>query len=251
MDDYSLLIDLHKRNPRQGPGSDSDTQRAIGLANLAPSVSLKIADIGCGTGASALVLAQSLEAEVTAVDFLPEFLEELCVRAAARGLSGRIVPLQCSMDDLPFGEEEYDVIWAEGAIYNMGFENGAAYWKQFLKPCGLLVVSEITWLTGSRPAAIQQYWDAQYPEIGCASDKIAVLERSGYSPVAYFTLPESSWLETYYRPLQESFPEFLARHENSDEAKAIVSAEQSEIALYERYKSYYGYGVYIARKLAA
>ena len=68
--------------------------------------------------------------------------------------------------------------------------------------------------------------------------------------MAYFTLPESSWLETYYRPLQKSFPEFLARHENSDEAKAIVRAEQSEIALYERYKGYYSYGVYIARKLA-
>jgi precorrin-6B methylase 2 len=90
LDDYSLLIDLHKRNPRQGPGGDSDTQRAIGLANLAPSVSLKIADIGCGTGASTLELAQSLGAEVTAVDFLPEFLAELRRRAEARAAAGRI-----------------------------------------------------------------------------------------------------------------------------------------------------------------
>ena len=249
MEDYSLLVDLHKRNPRQGPGGDSDTTRAIELANLTPSASIKIADIGCGTGASALVLAQSLNSRVTAVDYLPDFLEELRRRAKARSLSDRIVALECSMDDLPFAEEEYDVIWAEGSIYNMGFESGAGYWKQFLKPGGLLVVSEITWLTRSRPAVIQQYWDAQYPEIGCASDKFGILERSGYSPAAYFTLPESSWLENYYRPLQNSFTDFLNRHENTDEAKAVVDAEQNEIALYKRYKCYYGYGVYIARKL--
>ena len=113
----------------------------------------------------------------------------------------------------------------------------------------MLVVSEITWLTGFRPAEIQQYWDVEYPEIGNASDKFGILERSGYSPAAYFTLPESSWLDNYYRPLQNSFSDFLSRHDGIDEAKAIISAEQKEIALYERYKLYYSYGVYIARKL--
>lgn len=248
MEDYSLLIDLHKHANRQGPGGDSDTGKAIELANLAPSDSMKIADIGCGTGASTLVLARKLGCQITAVDFLPDFLEELRLRAEAQGLSRQIFPLECSMDKLPFGEEEYDVIWAEGAIYNMGFENGVGYWKQFLKPGGLLVVSEITWITGSRPGEIQQYWDVEYPEIGTASEKMGVLERSGYSPAAYFTLPESSWLDNYYRPLQDSFSDFLSRHNGIEQAKSIINAEQKEIALYELYKMYYSYGVYIAKK---
>ena len=79
-------------------------------------------------------------------------------------------------------------------------------------------------------------------------EKIGVLESSGYSPLAYFTLPQSSWLDNYYRPMQESFPGFLDRHEGSKEARAIVVAEELEITLYERYKSYYSYGMYIARK---
>lgn len=36
---------------------------------------------------------------------------------------------------------------------------------------------------------------------------------------------------------------------NTDEARALVAAEQREIELYERYKLFYGYGVYIAKTL--
>jgi SAM-dependent methyltransferase len=248
MEDYSLLIDLHKLAKRQGPGADSDTKRAAELARLSPSEPIELLDIGCGTGASSLVLAQLLNAQITAVDFLPDFIEELRARAESLGLAEKITPLVCTMESLPFASEAYDVIWAEGAIYNIGFKSGVNYWKQFLKPGGLLVVSEITWITGSRPGEVQQYWDSQYPEISTASEKIGVLESSGYSPLAYFTLPQSSWLDNYYRPLQNSFPDFLHRHEGSEEARAIVVAEEKEIALYERYKAYYSYGMYIANK---
>jgi hypothetical protein len=48
--------------------------------------------------------------------------------------------------------------------------------------------------------------------------------------------------------MQARFEGFLNRNGNSEEACKIVSAEQREIDLYERYKAYVSYGVYIARK---
>lgn len=249
MEDYSLLIDLHRGGQRQGPGGELETKRAIDLSRIDQSAPLKIADIGCGTGASTLVLAQALNAQITAIDFLPDFIEELEGRAESLGVSDRISTLVRSMDDLPFSAEELDVIWAEGAIYNIGFETGISNWKQFLKPGGLLVASELTWLTHSRPNDIQLHWETAYPGIASASENISALERSGYSLVAYFTLPESCWMENYYRPLQKRFAGFLDRHHSSEDAHAMLRAEEEEISLYERYKAYYGYGMYIARKL--
>lgn len=248
MDDYALLVDLHKGAQRQGPGGDPETRKTIQLAMLDSSAPLTIADIGCGTGASTLQLARALNAEITAVDLSPDFIEVLMANAARHGLDEKITPLVCSMETLPFGDREYDVLWSEGAIYNIGFARGIADWRRFLKPGGLLVVSELTWITGEKPREIQEYWDAEYPENGTASSKIRQLEMSGYSPIAYFVLPEHCWLDNYYRPLQSRFPEFLARHSHSEEAQAIVMAENNEIALYETYKSFYSYGVYIARK---
>jgi SAM-dependent methyltransferase len=165
------------------------------------------------------------------------------------GLYEKITTLACSMDNLPFGDDAYDVIWSEGAIYNIGFEKGVTDWKRFLKVGGLLVVSEITWITSSRPEELQKYWEDEYPEIDIASSKIGVLEKNGYSPIGYFVLPEHCWLDNYYRPMQESFKDFLRRNGNNEDARAIVDAENREIEMYEKYKNHYSYGVYIARKL--
>ncbi|MCO6411487.1 MAG: methyltransferase domain-containing protein [Thiogranum sp.] len=248
MDEFQLLIDLHKGADRQGPGGDEETETALNLAMIDRDAPLKIADIGCGTGASTITLARLLKARITAVDFLQEFLDVLESRAELEGLSRRITPLCSSMDNLPFENEEFDVIWSEGAIYNIGFEKGVVDWKRYLKPGGLLVASEITWITNTRPSEIQKHWESEYPEIDLASAKISVLEKSGYSPIAYFVLPEHCWLDNYYSPMRNSFQDFLARNGNSEEARAIVDAELREIELYEKYKAHYSYGVYISRK---
>lgn len=251
MDDLQmkLLIDLHRSNLRQGPGGEVETKKALMLAGLDKSRPLKIADIGCGTGASAIQLAQELDAEISAVDFLPEFLEVLQTRAKEHGVADKITTLCCSMNTLPFADEEFDVIWSEGAIYNMGFEAGVSAWKRFLKPGGKLIVSEITWLTAERPSELQSYWNSEYPEIDVASAKISILERHRYGPEGYFYLPKNCWTDNYYHPIQKALPTFLKRNGVSDAAREIANSEKAEFALYEKYGDYYSYGVYIAKKI--
>ena len=248
MDDLDLLVDLHRDAKRQGPGGDGETRLAIALSGLSARKGLKIADIGCGSGASTLVLARELDAAVTAVDFLPEFLRELDIAAHRESLDGKIETLVASMDALPFEQQSYDAIWSEGAIYNMGFAKGVAAWRRFLTPHGILAVSELTWLTRQRPAELDQHWQQEYPEVDTASAKIAILEENGFSPIGYFPLPRRCWLDNYYRPMQERFAAFLSRHDHSDAAAAIVAAEENEIALYERNAAFVSYGYYVARR---
>lgn len=249
MKEHQLLIDLHKRANRQGPGGDAESEMALSLARIDRAAPFKIADIGCGTGASTLLLARRLEAQITAVDFLQDFLDVLEGRAKNMGVAEKITTLCCSMANLPFRDEEYDAIWSEGAIYNIGFEQGVRNWYRYLKAGGLLVVSEITWITASRPLELQKYWEGEYPEIDVASSKIGILEKNGYSPIGFFVLPEHCWLDNYYRPMQNNFKDFLKRNGKSKEALAVVEAENREIELYEKHKTYYSYGVYVARKV--
>ncbi len=250
MDNLDLIIDLHKGGHRQGPGGDDETRLAIALSGLKEKANLSIADIGCGTGASTLVLANELNARITAVDFLPDFLEPLSAMAREKGLADRITIQTASMDALTFQPALLDAIWSEGAIYNMGFENGIRAWREFLKPGGILAVSELSWLTGERPADLEAHWMAQYPEVATASSKMGQLEAAGYALLGYFPLPEHCWLDNYYDPMQARFDDFLARHDHSEDAKSIVAAEEKEIALYKRWSAYFGYGYYIARRIA-
>lgn len=252
MDDhFDLLVDLHLDGERQGPGSDQATRRAVTLAGLEGATDLAIADIGCGTGASTLVLAHDLDAQITAVDLLPRFLNRLDDRARRLGLADHITTSATSMDELPFDDEALDVIWSEGAIYNIGFERGVSSWRRHLKPGGVLAVSEITWLTHRRPPELEDRWATEYPEVATASTKLAALEAAGYSPLGYFPLPETCWVDHYYRPLQSRFAAFLDRHDHSIAANEVVEAEQHEIDLYERFSAFVGYGFYIATRTAA
>ncbi|TQV80622.1 class I SAM-dependent methyltransferase [Denitrobaculum tricleocarpae] len=249
MEDIDLLLDLHKKADRQGPGGEAETRLAVTLSGLSDRKNLKIADIGCGTGASTITLAKSLDADVTAVDFLQDFLKELEQHAKTEGVSRQITTLEASMDALTFGPSTLDAIWSEGAIYNIGFERGIQTWRPFLKPGGILAVSELTWLSDQRPSELEDYWSREYPEVDTASAKMALLEANGYTPVGYFTLPETCWLDNYYRPMQERFAGLLEKYDGASDARALVEAEQAEISLYERFSAFVSYGYYIARKL--
>ncbi len=160
-----------------------------------------MADVGCGTGASTLVLAQDLDARIIAVDMLPAFLDVLRSRAAQAGVTDRIDTVVASVDALPFEADSLDAIWSEGAIYNMGFENGVTPWRRYLKRGGILAVSELKWLTSGRPAELEAHWGAHYAAVATASAKLAVLERHGYAPIGYFVLPDHCWLDAYDRSM--------------------------------------------------
>ncbi|MCC3863741.1 class I SAM-dependent methyltransferase [Terrisporobacter petrolearius] len=67
-----------------------------------------------------MVLAQSTRANLIAVDMLPQFLEKLDEKIKNNGLSNRVVTKKMTMESLNFEEKSFDVIWSEGAIYNIG-----------------------------------------------------------------------------------------------------------------------------------
>ncbi|PEN12715.1 SAM-dependent methyltransferase [Longibacter salinarum] len=246
---FTLMVDLHRDGERQGPGSEEETLRALDLTRLDQEAALQVADIGCGTGASTLVLASRLpNAQVTAVDLFPEFLDVLSRRARKAGVSERVDPLEASMESLPFDSESLDLIWAEGAIYNMGFSEGIKTWKPFLRPGGVLAVSEITWLRPDPPETIRRHWNAEYPQIATASEKINILEDVGFDLLGYLVLPPNNWIDNYYEPTEKRMPAFLDRHDDRPEAAQIVAMEREEADLYRSYQEWYSYGFYVARK---
>ncbi|NME67652.1 class I SAM-dependent methyltransferase [Flammeovirga aprica] len=249
-EDFKLLIDFHVKAERQGPGSDAETEKALSFTAFDGIEKLKVADIGCGSGAQTFALANALvNAEITAVDLFSEFLMQLNLKAVQNNFDDRIKTLKESMDQLSFREEEFDLIWSEGAIYNIGFKKGLEEWKKYLKTGGYIAVSEITWLTGTRPSEIEEYWNAAYPEIDTASNKMKTMEELGYQPVGYFPLKQESWLKNYYGPMEDRFASFLEDNDHSEKAKNLVEQEKGEIQMYQKFKDYYSYGFYIAKKV--
>ncbi len=124
MNEIELIIDLHKNSERQGQGSENETLKALDFMHLPNDSKLKFADIGCGSGGQTITLAKNINGQITAVDLFPEFLAELQEKSKHLGLDEKIKTLEKSMDKLSFSSEEFDAVWSEGAIYNIGFESG-------------------------------------------------------------------------------------------------------------------------------
>ena len=139
--DYRIIAAFFAGLDRQGPGDDAQTRRALSFIDGLPPRP-RIADIGCGTGRQTAVLASALDGPVTAVDLLPEMIEGLHRRMETEGRTEQVTGIVASMLSLPFAEASFDLLWAEGSIYNIGFEKGLTQWRRFLKPDGFIAVTE-------------------------------------------------------------------------------------------------------------
>lgn len=247
--ELELIVDFYKYIERQWPGSEKNTLKALNFIDIEKDTPLKILDIGCWTWSQTLTLAKYFKWQIIAVDLFGEFLDILNKKATKINIGNDIKTIKCSMDKLPFENNEFDIIWSEWAIYNIWFENWVKYWKNFLKEWWYIALSEITWITNARPKQIQNHRDQEYSEIDTASNKIRILEENWFKPVWYFIIPKECWIDNYYWPMKDTFKSFLDRNNYSEIAKSIVENEQKEMNLYSQYNAYYSYWFYIAKKI--
>ena len=246
--EMNLICEYYSCIERQGPGSSDITIKALSFIDNLTKDSV-IADIGCGTGGQTITLAKNTEGLITGVDLFPEFINIFNSNVVDLKLENRVKGIIGSMDNLKFKDEELDLIWSEGAIYNIGFEKGIKEWRRFLKPGGFVAVSEATWFTKERPEVINDFWNEAYPEIDTISNKVEQMYRAEYLPIAAFVLPESCWIDNYYTPQTEVQKLFLKKYSGDKIAEQFIENQKYEAELYYKYKDYYGYVFYIGKKL--
>lgn len=243
---FDLIGDFFRNIERQGPCDVRTTELALRFAGELPD-NARIADIGCGTGGQTMTLAANLKGHITAIDLLPAFVSALREKVAQKGLNEQITVIEGSMESLPFSDNEIDLMYAEGSIYHIGYKRGINEWNRFIKPGGIIAVSEASWFTDDRPDEIQRFWDENYPEVDTIPNKVAQMQEAGYIPLAHYVMPEYTWWN-YFNPIRDNYDAFLARHNNSPEAQMMIRHFEDEIALYEKYQQYYGYVFYIGQK---
>ncbi|PKL42963.1 MAG: SAM-dependent methyltransferase [Candidatus Riflebacteria bacterium HGW-Riflebacteria-2] len=245
--DFSLICEYFSSVERQGPGSPEVTLKALSFIDSLTN-NAKIADIGCGTGGQTMVLAGNAPGEITGIDLFADFIDIFNANSRRLNLQDRVKGVVGSMDKLPFQDEELDLIWSEGAIYNIGFERGLNEWRKFLKKGGYIAVSEASWFTEKRPDEIDQYWNDAYPQIDTVANKVALMQKAGYIPTAAFILPETCWTDHFYTPQVAAQEIFLKKHAGNKTAEDLIKEQRREAELYSRYKDFYGYVFYIGKK---
>ena len=248
-EDMKVFLEIYDGLPRQGPGDEASTLKALGMVPDLPAAP-SVADVGCGSGAQTLVLARNLGGgTITAVDLHKPHLKSL--KAAAKKLkTGVNVVTSCQdMRKLDFEEGSLDLIWAEGSIYNIGFGEGALKWRSLLKDGGYLAASELSWLRDDPPDDLKDYWAGEYPGMKSVEENLEGLEGAGYDVVGHFTIPDSCWLEEFYDPMEKRLADLEQKYAGDGKAQEVLAMNRREIEIFRKYSEYYGYVFYIARKV--
>jgi SAM-dependent methyltransferase len=241
-----IFFEIHQDLPREGPGRDKYTRKAF---RMLPKIEKPhILDIGCGPGGPTMALAKLSQGNVTGLDIHQPYLEKLQRKIKEAGFSDRVQAVKGSMLEMHFPEESFDILWAEGSIFIIGFERGLKEWRRFIKPHGFLVIHEMAWLRADPPQEISEYWKKVYPGIKTISENLGLIPGCGYRLIGHFPLPEEAWWIEYYSPLEKRIQNLRKKYKNNPRALAMLDNEQREIDLYRKYSKWYGSVFFVMQK---
>jgi cyclopropane fatty-acyl-phospholipid synthase-like methyltransferase len=227
-----------------GPGSNVHTLQVL---RLIPRQQFNvIVDAGCGAGRQTMVLAKELNTVVQAVDSYEPFLHDLMRRAREAGIEHLVQPHCMDMHDIPDVFQHIDLLWSEGAAYNIGFSNALTIWASVINQGGFAVVSELSWLRDHVPGAVKEFFASGYPDMQSVQHNLAVAEDAGYKVLTSYTLPSDSWVEGYYDLLE---PRAKALVDHPDAVVRDFAVETvKEIDIFSRSEDSYGYVFYVLQR---
>ena len=172
----------------------------------------RILDIGCGSGVPTMELARLGQGEVIGIDIDQPALDKLNRKIGEAGFTSRVQAVNCSILDMVFPDESFDIIWSEGSIFVIGFERAIREWKRLLKPNGFIVVHD---------------------EKGNVEEKLEQISKCGYKLLDYFILSEDVWRTEYFAPLQELVTKSQENYTDDPHTTEELSQAQRELEMFK------------------
>jgi ubiquinone/menaquinone biosynthesis C-methylase UbiE len=173
----------------------------------------RILDVGCGSGIPTLELARLSQGDVIAIDIDQPALDKFGIKIRQEGLTDRIQAVNCSMFDMDFPDESFDIICSEGSIYAIGFEKGLREWKRFLKAGGFQIIHD---------------------EQGNVGEKLKQISNCGYELLGYFTLSKDTWWVEYFAPLEKWINESGIKYTDDPKILEELYRAQEELDMFKK-----------------
>ena len=243
---WQIFFEVFESLPRQGPGNRACAARALAFCRDLPPAPA-VLDLGCGVGGQTLQLAELTSGSIVALDSHAASIERLRATVAVRGFAERIQPTVGDMANPGLPPASFDLVWSEGALYNIGIEKALRVCRVLLRPGGYLAFTDAVWCRDNPPPEVKAGFDADYPAMGRVPDVLAAIENSGFSLIGHFTLPDEAWWDDFYTPMEIRIEELRGKYRADDEALAVLDQLAQEPEMHRRHSGYYAYEFFVAR----
>jgi SAM-dependent methyltransferase len=227
------------------PGGDIHTLKVL---HLLPRQQFQVVvDAGCGAGRQTLALARELGTLVNAIDLHQPFLDDLMRRAQSAQIENLIQTHCLDIRDIPSSFPQIDLLWSEGAAYNIGFANALTTWATAISLHGFAVVSELSWLRERVPTPVAAFFDSCYPDMKSIAQNLEIAQAAGYRVLTTYKLPDDAWVEGYYDVLAPRAQALIDRADSSVRDLAIETLR--EIEIFNCSEASYGYVFYVLERI--
>lgn len=139
LEELAPIDEFHIR----GRAATLELAQAAGLRST-----MRVLDIGSGIGGTSRCLAKEFGCRVTGIDLTDEYCQVASMLTAKVGLDGLIDYHQGDATNLPFEDNEFDVVWTEHVAMNV--PNKRRFYSEMyrvLRPGGTLAIYDV--LAGS------------------------------------------------------------------------------------------------------
>ena len=244
---WPIFFELYESLPRQGPGSRDCAARAMAFCHDLPP-GAAVLDLGCGVGAQTLILAELISGPIVAMDNHAASIDRLRATVALRGLQGRIEPKVGDMASPGLPPASFDLVWSEGALYNIGIEKALRVCTTLLRAGGYVAFTDAVWRKDNPPPVVKASFEGDYPAMGKVADVVAMIERSAFTLLGHFTLPDEAWWDDFYTPMELRIAAMRSKYAGDEEALDVLDQIAEEPAMHRRYSDYYAYEFFVARR---
>jgi SAM-dependent methyltransferase len=244
----SIFLELYESLPRQGPGNRACAAKALALCSGLPPTPA-VLDLGCGVGGQTLHLADLTSGSIVALDSHAPSIERLRATVAVRGLAERIRPMVGDMAGPALPPASFDLVWSEGALYNIGIENALHVCHRLLRPGGYLAFTDAVWRKENPPPEVKASFEDDYPTMGRVPDVLAAVKRCSFSLIDHFTLPDEAWWDDFYTPMEIRIKELRRKYGDDDEALAVLDQIAREPEMHRKYSDCYAYEFFVTRRM--
>ena len=165
-------------------GGRQASRQLADQAGLVPGQ--RVLDLGCGTGGTSRLLEAEYGAQVVGVDITPPFIEVARWLSRATGLDARSEFICCDAQQLPLGDEQFDLVWSQHTLMNLpdpvrGLQEA---WR-VLKPGGHLLLHEVFQGGNLEPLDFPVPWAEQADQSHLVTPEASAqrLKTLGFEPI--------------------------------------------------------------------
>lgn len=233
-------------------GGAGATIELLELCEIGPDKS--VLNIGCGAGVAATYVVKEYGCKMTGVDISPEMIESARRWAADREVAHLIDFRVADAQDLPFDDEQFDILICESVnTFVPDRIKAAREYARVVKPGGYVGLNEAVWITMPPQEAIDSMRDVTGQRIETADIWVAMLKSAGLVDIVERTYTVKAMEEArnqmglvrlgeYLRVWGRTIKLYFSRPAIRKLLKQVTASESKEVV------AHMGYGLFVGRK---